>query len=161
MGQRYNGPIGGGPIRADNAVQAAAYAPFTNARAIKECINQQLQSPKSDLFSLCAEGFANLTHQEGERDKNKTTQIRRFFEELVSWDERCSDKTPEEFSEILPFIHLLRSKVAYSRGRKLVTGGFEEVLSYLIQKIHSPKTLHNARLFMEATIGFRRALEKN
>lgn len=152
MGQRFNG---GGPVPPiDLGGQ------FANASAIKTCINLQLPSPQADLFSTCAEGFAQLTHLEGEHGRNnKTTQIRRFFEELVIWDERCADKKSEEFSEVLPYIRLIRSKVAYSKGRKLITAGFADVLSHLVEKINSPKTLKNARLFMEATIGFRRALE--
>lgn len=134
--------------------------PFENVAEIKSCIDEQLESPKQELFGVCAEGFAKMTDREGGQRKNKSTQIRRFFEEIVLWDERCAGKTEEEFKSVLPFIQLLRSKVHYSKGRDLISQGLMDVLSHLFLKINSLKTLTHARRFMEASIGYRRALEK-
>lgn len=168
MGYRVggNGPVpqnGGGNQRGfqnnRNEVQVPA-GPYERVDEIKKCISEQLAIPKEEIFGICAEGFAKMVDREGGDRKNKSTQIRRFFEEVVLWDERCASKTEEEFKSVIPFIQLLRSKVHYSKGRDLISQGLMDVLSHLFQQVKSPTTLTHARRFMEASIGYRRALEK-
>ncbi|WP_295405666.1 type III-A CRISPR-associated protein Csm2 [uncultured Thiocystis sp.] len=56
----------------------------------------------------------------GENQKrNKPSQLRRFYDELVMWAEKAKQH-PERFEEYRPFILMLNAKAAYADGRELV-----------------------------------------
>ena len=57
-------------------------------------------------------------------------------------------------------LKMMNAKVAYSKGREHVDVCFEKMFTQLINQIKDPKTLKNAKLFMEAFLGFYKALEK-
>lgn len=104
-----------------------------------------------ELFNEIAENWARILSDEGQ--KNKSTQIRRFYDELVLWCDRV-DGNPEEYKRAEPFIYMMRSKVAYAEGRKTVSENFKRFMNNLIREIHDAQTLKNAKLFMEAVVGF-------
>jgi CRISPR-associated protein Csm2 len=160
QGGGHNGPRPAGHHEGPRAAgpNAGGNQQGNRATEIKKMITEQLKDPGKDFFSTCASDFATIIHDEGGQRKNKSSQIRRFFEELILWDERC-EESDELCQERLPFIRLMCAKSAYSKGRDLISPSFHEVFTHLVQKIDDYKTLKNARLFMEATIGFRRALE--
>lgn len=59
--------------------------------------------------------------------------------------------------ENLPFILMLKAKVAYSKGRKHVNEAYVNVLNRCLDQLQAkaePQTLHNLKLFMEAFTGF-------
>jgi CRISPR-associated protein Csm2 len=117
------------------------------------------------LFSDIAREKAATVHQAGEGKKNKSTQLRRFYDELVMWFEKVHfERTPKEredkYKEVAPFIQMLVAKVAYARGRDHVDECFEKLFADLIGKITDAETLRNAKLFMEAFMGFYKAQEK-
>jgi CRISPR-associated protein Csm2 len=161
QGGGNNGPIPANRTATSNTHNAAATTSMnaSGTAEVKNTITSQLKKPGKDFFSDCASNFALIIHTEGGQRKNKSSQIRRFFEELILWDERC-EESDTRCEELLPLIRLMRAKSAYSKGRDLISSGFHDVFSHLIQNIDDHKTLRNARLFMEATIGFRRALEQ-
>jgi CRISPR-associated protein Csm2 len=85
--------------------------------------------------------------------KNQSTQVRKFYDELVSWyDKVCLSGT--DYRDAEPFIYMIKSKVAYAKGRKNVDDNFLEFMRRLIDQITDKETLKTAKLFMEATIGF-------
>lgn len=90
--------------------------------------------------------------------KNKTTQLRKFYDELTMWNEKIQlnskNKRNEEYKKLAPFIKMLKAKVAYARGRGYVDDNFIDVFNECIDAIHSPETLRDAKLFMEAVMGF-------
>ena len=101
----------------------------------------------------------------GDGRKNKSTQLRRFYDELVMWHERVHfERTPQEreakFQEMAPFIQMLVAKVAYAKGRDHVDECFETLFAHVIRQISDADTLRNAKLFMEAFMGFYKAQEK-
>jgi CRISPR-associated protein Csm2 len=55
---------------------------------------------------------------------------------------------------------MMNAKVAYACGRGHVDDNFEKLVSHLIRQIACPATLKNAKLFMEAVLGFLKAEEK-
>ena len=126
----------------------------------------KIQNPiDPELFGTIAEKAAGALY---DRDSNKSSQIRRFYDELVLWDDKIQskeeDKRAAAFEEALPYIQMIRAKLAYSGGRKargkpLLTEDFVLVFSKLIKQIDSPQTLKNAKLFFEAYLGFAKALE--
>ena len=89
-----------------------------------------------------------------EPTKNMPTQLRRFYDELVMWNERATMLDNDFQRDILPFVYMLKSKVAYAEGRGHVDKTFQQFINKLINQIHDKKTLNNAKLFMEAMMGF-------
>ena len=55
---------------------------------------------------------------------------------------------------------MLVAKVAYAKGRKHVDGNFETLFRHVISEVKNAKTLEQAKLFMEAFMGFYKATNK-
>jgi len=106
----------------------------------------------AELFNAIAKQAAKEVAQGGDR-VNKATQLRKFYDDLVMWDNKTTLK-PESFDEYLPFIKMLNAKVAYAEGRKLVDSSFVRLLNHGLNQVNSAETLHTFKLFMEAFMGF-------
>jgi len=115
-------------------------------------------SPPITLFSDDAENIAKLLNLDP--SKNKPTQIRRFYDELVGWQERIGTDE-QKFKDYAAFIHMLNAKAAYAQGRKLVTQEFADWLRGCIAQIDSPRTLNHFRLHFEAMLGFLKFIKKD
>jgi CRISPR-associated protein Csm2 len=105
-----------------------------------------------ELFNSVALEAAKNVASGGDR-VNKATQLRKFYDELVLWDNKAS-MHPEKFDEYLPFIRMLNAKVAYAEGRKLVDRNFVDLLHNGLKQVVCAETLHTFKLFMEAFMGF-------
>lgn len=105
-----------------------------------------------ELFNNVAKEAARTVASGGDR-VNKSTQLRKFYDELVLWDNKVALK-PEKFDEYLPFIRMLNAKVAYAEGRKLVDHNFVNLLHGGLKQVVCAETLHTFKLFMEAFMGF-------
>ena len=125
----------------------------------------QLQAPlQANIFSDIAARAAEDISQN--KEQNKASQIRKFYDELAMWDEkihRAADRKAE-YDKSAPFIQMLKAKVAYARGRKsggktLLDDNFVAIFNRLIDQISDPATLKNAKLFFEAMLGYRKAYE--
>jgi CRISPR-associated protein Csm2 len=128
-----------------------------------------LQKPiPVELFGEIAEEKAEKIFEAGggkNGRKNKSTQLRKFYDELVMWFEkvhleRTKEAKASKYTEVAPFIRMMNAKVAYARGREHVDECFEQMFSHLIRQIADPETLKHAKLFMEAFMGFYKAQEK-
>ncbi|NOT11628.1 MAG: type III-A CRISPR-associated protein Csm2 [Methylococcaceae bacterium] len=107
-----------------------------------------------DLFNTVAQGVARrIAGDDPKKTDNKPTQLRRFYDEIVLWDNKVL-MHPEKFDEYLPFIRMLNAKAAYAKGRKLVDENFVGLLNSCLQQVINPETLHTFKLFMEAFMGF-------
>ncbi|HQY38785.1 MAG TPA: type III-A CRISPR-associated protein Csm2 [Giesbergeria sp.] len=125
----------------------------------------RLKDIPATLFSDIAQEKAATVFQAGEGKKNKSTQLRRFYDELVMWYERVQfERTPAEratkYKELAPFIQMLVAKVAYAKGREHVDECFETLFAHLVRQISDADSLRHAKLFMEAFMGFYKAQEK-
>jgi CRISPR-associated protein Csm2 len=126
----------------------------------------KLAAPLSEnLFSDIAEDKAIAVARAGGRRNNKSTQLRKFYDELVMWFdkvnmERSKDAKISKYAEIAPFIKMMKAKVAYAKGRDHVDTCFDQMFSKLISQIDSPDTLKHAKLFMEAFMGFYKVHEE-
>ena len=129
------------------------------------------KAPVIRLNPVTASLFSDVARQAAEacpskrNDQNKTTQLRRFYDELVMWHDKVfSAKTLEEqqknLYKYLPYIQMLRAKVAYAKGRDLVDMNFYELFDNLIKQITTLETLKTARLFFEAFLGYKKFNEK-
>lgn len=121
----------------------------------------KLSAPlNSKIFSEVAEVAAESISQN--KDINKSTQLRKFYDELTMWHDKVFQAASREeaYQNAAPFIQMLKAKAAYSKGRKHVDDNFVDVFNQIIGQIHSPDSLKNAKLFFEAVLGFRKANEE-
>jgi CRISPR-associated protein Csm2 len=113
-----------------------------------------------ELFNTVAENYANKIG-----DGVKNTQIRKFYDYVLEYAEKSRNITNDEFkSDILPFIKMLNSKVAYastrsSGGGKLVNEAFVNMIKDCVSAVQEKEDLTNFKLFFEAVIGFHKSLE--
>ena len=117
------------------------------------------------LFADIAQDAARTIAAAGAGKTNKSSQLRKFYDELVMWHdklafEKTADARAAKYRELAPFIKMMNAKVAYAKGRGHVDQNFEKLFSHLISQIACPATLKNAKLFMEAVLGFLKAEEK-
>lgn len=110
-----------------------------------------------NIFSDIAENAAKKI--KSSKDKNKTTQLRKFYDELVMWSDRIhegksKEEKEEKFNDLIPFIKMLKAKVAYAEARKHITNDFRQIFDCCIDQIKCVNTLRDAKLFMEAVMGY-------
>ncbi len=118
-----------------------------------------------ELFDRLAESVA-VELDNRNKECNKSTQIRRFFDELVGWEQTISgDEKKFQMNEAL--IRMMKAKVAYSFGRNrdekkgkpgLVDDNFRHWFSSCVDKTTSATELKHFRLHFEAVLGFLKAL---
>ena len=119
------------------------------------------KNKSANIFSDIADEYAKSIRTNNEY--NKTTQIRKFYDELAMWNDKvqqAKDKNAK-FAELLPFIKMLKAKVAYAKGRKHIDEHFVNVFNKVIDEINDIETLRDAKLFMEAFIGYCKFYESN
>lgn len=118
-----------------------------------------------ELFDMVAKGAAFAVCQSGAGRSNKSTQLRKFYDELVMWNDKVQlqrgTERAEKYTELAPFIKMLNAKVAYAKGRGHVDGMFEDIFSHCIKSIKDADSLKHCKLFMEAFMGFYKAQEGN
>lgn len=140
-GQRgYGGKPGGGRAYED---RGPAYDP--SGIKLAKPINPE-------LFNSTAKAAAKAV-AEADKYRNKATQLRRFYDELVLWETRISQQ-PDRFGEFLPFILMINAKAAYAEGRKLVDRTFAGLLHHTLSEVKDAATLSTCKLFWEAFMGF-------
>ena len=120
-------------------------------------MNLATTPPPAELFNAEAERVAQMLAQTPLREANKSTQIRRFYDELVGWQERIG-ADDAKFRELEVFIKMLNAKVAYAKGRKLVDDSFEKWFRDCIAATTNATALKHFRLHFEAVLGFLKAL---
>lgn len=105
----------------------------------------------AELFSGVAEETARTIAQG--RNTNKTTQLRKFYDEICMWEMRISNNS-DAFKENLPFIKMINAKVAYAKGRKLVDENYVLLMNHCLDEIKDVDSMRYFKLFMEAFMGF-------
>lgn len=108
--------------------------------------------PAADLFSTQAERAAEEVSR-APQDKNKSSQLRRFYDELVMWQEKVGSNDAK-FTDCEPYIRMLKAKAAYAKGRKHVDANFRALFDRLIDQSTSAATLRQAKLFFEAFMAY-------
>ncbi len=110
-----------------------------------------LKEVAADLFDSVARETAKTLADN--KKSNKPTQLRKFYDEIVMWENRVM-MHPDKFQDYLPFIRMLNAKTAYAKGRNLVDKNFLDLLSHCLQQVIDPAAMRNFKLFMEAMMGF-------
>jgi CRISPR-associated protein Csm2 len=104
------------------------------------------------LFSKTAEELAKKIGSE-DKNANKSSQLRRYFDEMVRLS-TLAKASGADMNMILPQVHMLVAKVAYAKGRKLVTDSFVEMMKSGISQINDKDDLQVFANFLESFIGF-------
>jgi CRISPR-associated protein Csm2 len=126
-------------------------------------INLKADPPAATLFSEDAEMVAQVLSRTAIDDrgrdsgKNKSTQIRRFYDELVGWQDRIGNDA-DKYKELEAFVKMLNAKAAYAQGRNLVTPDFVNWFRECVKQVEDPRTLKHFRLHFEAMLGFLKAV---
>lgn len=115
-----------------------------------------------ELYASIAEAKAKFIAENSIREANKSTQLRRFYDELMLWNEKINGRgSPEErtarYQELAPLIKMLNAKVVYAEGRKHVDKNFVTLFRHVLSQVKNPRTLEQAKLFVEAFMGFYKA----
>lgn len=112
----------------------------------------------AELFSSVAQNTAKELAKGG-KEVNKSTQLRRFYDEVVMWETKVA-QSDVKLAEYKPFILMLNAKAAYAEGRKHVDSNFTSLIRCCLSQISNWQSLRNFKLFFEAMLGFYK-LEKN
>ncbi|MDD3376685.1 MAG: type III-A CRISPR-associated protein Csm2 [Candidatus Riflebacteria bacterium] len=117
---------------------------------------------KKELFSQTAENSAKLVVDKSSDALNNPTQLRRFFDEIISFEAKYKlafAKTSSQedrnllFKRQLPFLHMIVPKVKYAEARKLVTKDFTQIITEAIAQINEPEDIKVFTSFFEAFMG--------
>lgn len=106
-----------------------------------------------DLFSTKAEDLAKEIFDQSSNKKNKPTQIRKFYDEVLRFSSMLKNK-PDDFNNVLPYIKMLNAKVSYALGRDLVSYSFKDFIAGSLSQINDPKDFEVFANFFEAFMGF-------
>jgi len=154
-------PGGGGPAHRPDRGPPPGGRPYGREESPTiDTTGIELRRPSPELFDAIASRTAKTISEE--RQRNKPSQIRKFFDELVMWEAKVSGGSSEadrqtRLDEALPFIRMLNAKGAYAEGRKLVDKNFQTLLGHCLRQVEDPATLRHCKLFFEAFLGFYKA----
>lgn len=105
------------------------------------------------LYSDIAEEAAKAVAGDKRGSKNKPSQLRRFYDELLALQEKIGSDG-DRFKQQLPFIQMLKAKVAYAKGREKVDDNYQALLCRVVDQAVDVDTLRQARFFMEAFMAY-------
>ena len=107
----------------------------------------------ADLFDEVARRAARQVSGDDRNQKNKPSQLRQFYDELVMWEEKVQ-RDESRFREYLPFIRMLNAKAAYAEGRKHIDQNFVDLMHHCLGQVDDAQALRHFKLFFEAFMGF-------
>ncbi len=102
-----------------------------------------------ELFNETAKKCAEIIFKA--QKETKETQIRKFYDELLSLNQRA--KT-QNWEDVLPFVKMLNSKVSYAKARKVTSEEFVRMISSCVTQVNTKEELEIFKLFFEAVLGF-------
>lgn len=113
-----------------------------------------------ELFNITAKNWAEKIGVD-KKFGVQNTQMRKFYNKVLELNEKAKHK---DFDEILPFVKMLNSKVAYASQRssgsgKIVNSVFVSMMNSCVNQIDKKEDLNTFKLFFEAVVGFHKALD--
>ena len=113
---------------------------------------------RPDLFSKTAEDLAKKFS--GDRRKNRRSQIRKFYDEVLRLQSLAKSRPKEEWENIHPYVNMLIAKAAYAEGRELVSPDFSKFIKDGVNQVHEPQDLEVFTNLFEAFMGFFRKYQE-
>jgi CRISPR-associated protein Csm2 len=111
-----------------------------------------LSNPTAETFDTTAEAIAKELEIE---QKNKSSQLRRFYDEIIRWsDKHRPGSAKESFEKDLPFIRMICAQAAYAKTRGHIDANFVAFLQGGVRMITNAEELRTFRSLFEAVIGF-------
>jgi CRISPR-associated protein Csm2 len=108
-----------------------------------------------ELFSKKAEAIAKKLNDGSNKKDISTTQFRKFYDKVLELTQKGENLEQKDFEiEVLPFLKMLKSKVAYAKTRKTCGDKFVALMNGSIDKVNSIEELKNFKYFLESIIGF-------
>jgi len=108
------------------------------------------------LFWEVAENLAtNIGDHPGSDKYDKKSQVRKFYDEVLVYKSRIGNDT-QVFQQNLPFIKMIYAKVAYSKGRGILSPKFDAFMKKSLMQIKTLDQFKAFALFFEAFMGFYR-----
>ncbi len=106
-----------------------------------------------ELFNSVAKSWAERI--ERGKPSMKKNQIRNFYDKVLELYEKSQYSNNFE-EEVLPFVKMLNSKVAYALNRspKVANEEFKKMMESCIEQVNTKKDLEVFKYFFEAVIGF-------
>lgn len=115
---------------------------------------------KQEFLDQEAKKLARRFGPKGGFDKVSSAQIRRFFGDVRELEHTLKSKVNFESKEqadiekYLARVKMLKSKLAYSAGRGVISKSFSETLSKAIDQIKTPRDFKAFVLFFESIVGY-------
>ena len=100
------------------------------------------------------DGDVDILTRELEDDDIKTTQLRKFFAAFKEINLETKTKT---WNELKVKFFLLMPKLAYAKGRKLISKDFYKLLESAMNKVQSKEDFNRFVEFLEAIVAFYKA----
>lgn len=146
-----SGSRGGGSGRGDRAREDRAPSAAVDVAAIRfgDNVSRTLYSDIAEEAAKCVGEAARAARGA----KNKPSQLRRFYDELVMLHDKVGSNK-ERFEQQEPFVQMMKAKVAYAKGRDKVDENFEKLLRHVVDQVKDVGTLRQTKLFMEAFMAF-------
>ena len=99
----------------------------------------ELNQLEAETFGKVAETWAEKINH---NSKNKSSQLRKYYDELVMWNDKVQQT--DDYVGNVPFIKMMKAKVAYAKGRDLVDENFQKMFNRIIDEIEDTESLRNA-----------------
>ena len=107
---------------------------------------------KEELVTTEAEKIARDLVGDKPRDPNlKSSQLRKFYMEVKSLEDRIK---AEKFEKVKPLVKMLKVKVNYQKGRKLVPNEFVDFITKCVDNINDEDDFKAFVTHFEAVVGY-------
>jgi len=100
------------------------------------------------------DGDVDILTRQLKNDDIKTTQLRKFFAAVKEINLETKTKT---WNELKVNFFLLMPKLAYAKGRKLISEDFYNLLESAMNKVQSKEDFNRFVEFLEAIVAFYKA----
>ncbi len=136
--------------------------------------NVEQKIVNEDLFSKTAEEEAkkflksvstdNRGNKRGDKDTPTSTQIRRFFNDILSIKQKIEIAPLEQkntvFKKQLPYIKMIKAKVVYAKSRDHVNDDYEKFMNKYIDNIKDIDDFFVFCDFFESIIAYSKMIYK-
>lgn len=104
-----------------------------------------------NIFSDTAKKAAETINE-----KTSDTQMRRFYNEVLVFHTKLSQSKEKEaeFKKLMPFIYMIKAKVAYAKGRGKVCDNYSSLLNHCIDQSKDLNSFEHCKLFLEAVLAY-------
>lgn len=110
---------------------------------------------KDKLFSETAKRWAEGINKKATSKTNNISQLRKFYDEVISFDSRLQgSQEKDEFEKLLPYIKMLNAKAAYAKARDLISDEFVDFIKKSISLVSDRKDFDVLKTFFEAFMGY-------